>query len=162
MSESRYMTAQVCLNGHSTTDAIEQSPELTAQFCAQCGSETLTECPSCKTPIRGHYHVPGFFSLGEYQAPSYCHGCGQPFPWTAERLKAAKEHAGELEGLDAAERAQLQDAINDISKDGPRTELGATRFKKLMRKAGQTAASGLYKVALDLATDGAKKLLLGP
>jgi hypothetical protein len=33
----------------------------------------------------------------------------------AERLRAAREHASELEGLDAAERVQLQDAI-DVSR----------------------------------------------
>ena len=121
--------------------------------------------------LRNDYGVPALrggdsghcdlISTAEYEPPNYCHGCGNPFPWAAERIKAAKEHAGELEGLDPAERALLQEAIEDLAQDGPRTALGASRFKKLTQKAGQSAGSGLYKIAVDLASETAKKLLLG-
>ena len=60
-----------------------------------------------------------------------------------------------------AEKLQLQSAIEDLASDGPRTELAVTRFKQLMMKAGQSVGTGLYKVAIDLASEAAKKTLLG-
>jgi len=77
------------------------------------------------------------------------------------KLEAAKEHAGEIEGLDAAEREQLQAAIEDLTTDGARTELAATRFKRLMRKAGQTASGGLYRLVVEVASEAAKKAIFG-
>jgi len=45
-----------------------------------------------------------------------------------------------------------------LAAGGPRTELAASRFKSLMGKAGQ---GGLYKVVLDVATEAAKKAIMG-
>jgi hypothetical protein len=47
--------------------------------------------------------------------PSYCHSCGTAFPWTVAKIAAAKEHAAEIEGLDEAERKELQEAIGDLA-----------------------------------------------
>src|SRR5690348_2780304 len=112
----RYLTAQICMNGHVITSGIEISPEMRANFCATCGSATISACPSCQTPIRGVYHVPGFFSIADhYDAPNHCYNCGAVLPWTKAKLEAAKEHALELEGLNDADKTQLQGAIEDIA-----------------------------------------------
>jgi hypothetical protein len=74
-------------------------------------------------------------------------------------MLAAKEHAAEIEGLNDGERKQLQGAIDDLAADGPKTHLAASRFKRLMQKAGQTAGSGLYKFVLDVVSETAKKAL---
>jgi len=95
-------------------------------------------------------------------APSYCHGCGRAFPWTTAKIKAAKEYAAEIEGLDDAERKQLQQAIDDLAAGGPRTELAASRFKRLMKKAGVAVGGRVYKVFVDVASDVAKKAIMGP
>jgi hypothetical protein len=55
--EDGYQTAAVCVRGHAATDSVELSPDLASKFCKQCGGEILTACPSCHSPIRGHYHV---------------------------------------------------------------------------------------------------------
>jgi hypothetical protein len=157
MRASHYQTAEVCVNGHATTSAIERSPELTAKFCPSCGAETIRKCPSCSAPIRGYYDIPGIFDLAEY----HCYNCGTAFPWTQAKLEAAKEHAADLEGLDEREKAQLQAAIDDLAARGARTEIAASRFKQLMKKAGQTVGGGLYKVVLDVASEAAKKLIVG-
>jgi len=44
---SYYHTAQICLNGHIINESIEEYPEKNEKFCSLCGSETITECPSC-------------------------------------------------------------------------------------------------------------------
>jgi hypothetical protein len=93
--------------------------------------------------------------------PNHCHECGTAFPWTAEQLAAAKEHAAELDGLDEAERLQLQGAIDDLAAGGPRTELAVSRFKNLMGKASEAVGSGLYKIVLDVASEAAKKEIMG-
>jgi hypothetical protein len=160
--ESRYLTAQICLNGHPITSAMEDAPELAAKFCTVCGAATISACLDCNASIRGYYHVPGVISLSDnYAPPNHCHNCGKAFPWTKAKLEAAKEHALEIDGLNDNEKAQLQGAIEDLAAGGARTELGVTRFKKLMKKAGQTVGSGLYKVAIDVASEAAKKLLTG-
>jgi hypothetical protein len=92
---------------------------------------------------------------------SYCYSCGTAFPWTTVKIAAAKEHAAEIEGLDDAERKQLQDAIEDLAASGPRTDLAASRFKRFMKKAGVAVGNGLYKVVLEVASDAAKKALMG-
>jgi hypothetical protein len=160
--ESRYMTAEVCLSGHVITSAIERAPEMTSKFCATCGAGTIHACPSCGTAIRGDYEVPGVVAIGfTYRPPNHCHNCGAAFPWTTAKIEAAQEHAAEIEGLDAAEKEQLQGAIADLAAGGARTELAASRFKRLMKKAGQTVGSGLYKVVVDVATEAAKKAIIG-
>jgi len=83
------------------------------------------------------------------------------FPWTQARIQAAKEYAAELEGLNAQELEQLSATIDDLTTSGPRTELAVTRFKRFMAKAGQAVGSGLYKIVVDVASEAAKKALIG-
>jgi hypothetical protein len=40
---------------------------------------------------------------------------GKPFPWTAEKIEAAKSLADELENLSAEDRAALKIAIDDVA-----------------------------------------------
>ena len=160
-SESQYMSAEVCLNGHPTTGGIEYSPELIAKFCATCGAETIRTCPSCKATIRGDYYVPGFLSTVEYIPPNHCFNCGAAFPWKTAKVNAAKEQVADNEELDATEKEQLQRAIDDLATGGARTVLAASRFKRLMKKAGETVGGGLYKIVVDVASEAAKKALMG-
>jgi hypothetical protein len=76
-------------------------------------------------------------------------------------VEAAKEQVADIEELDASEKEQLQAAIDDLASGGVRTELAASRFKRLMKKAGQTVGGGLYKIVLDVASEAAKKTLMG-
>lgn len=159
--QSRYLTAQVCLNGHTSTDRLERSPESSENFCSSCGAATIRACPTCNTPIRGEYYVPGVVCVGfGYAPPGYCHNCGKAFPWTIAKIAAAKDFASELDGLDNQEKDLLKATIDDLAVDGAKTELAVTRFKKLMKKAGQAVGSGLYKVVVDVASEAAKKLLV--
>ncbi|QXG79671.1 DUF2321 domain-containing protein [Rhodospirillum rubrum] len=155
-----YLTAQVCGNGHHTTSSVEHSPNLMANFCDKCGSETMTKCPSCSTKIRGKYYVDDFAIIGQnYTAPSFCHACGKAFPWTTTKIEAAKEMVEEIDELSPDEREKLKGAIDDIVIEGARTELGANRFKKLLTKMGSASASAMRDIVVDVISETAKKII---
>jgi len=156
-----YTTAQICLNGHTITTSAGTHPEFDSKFCDECGAATIMECQQCRTKIRGYYHTPGLsipLGLG-YVPPKFCHNCGKPYPWTDAKLAAAKEFTSEIEGLDAEEREILSKSIEDLVKDSPNIEVAALRFKKLVAKAGKSAAEGFKNILINLVSEAAKKLL---
>ena len=161
--QGRYLTAEVCENGHPTTGAIEQAPERSIKFCDQCGAKTIQACPSCNAPIRGSYLIMDGIYLADapYFRPNHCHNCGAGFPWTTAKVEAAKEYVTDIEGLDDTEKAQLQGAIVDLAAGGARTELAANRFKKLVAKAGQKVGGSLYGIVVDVLSEAAKKAITG-
>lgn len=77
-----YDTRQVCINGHEITSMANSHPEYTKKRCPECGSETITTCPSCKSMIQGYHHVPGVIGFFDSELPAHCHECGEPYPWT--------------------------------------------------------------------------------
>ena len=156
-----YRTAQICQNGHVITSA-DTSPGLSAPFCRQCGSKTITKCPDCSANIRGYYHVDGVVSLGEhYGAPAFCHACGKPYPWTAAKLEGARELADELHELTTEEREKLKGTLDDLVRDTPRTQVASTRFKRIMSKVGASSASAMRDIIVDVLSESAKKMILG-
>jgi len=80
---------------------------------------------------------------GVLRTPANCHKCGEPYPWTAEKISAAKTLADEVEGLTAEDRAKLKSALDDISAGGPRAEAGAARVKRMIGKAGTAVGQAL-------------------
>ena len=153
-----YMTAELCLNGHVISGDVENEPEKTSKFCSQCGAETVHACPNCTVPLRGD-HIYHDTITWMIDTPKYCYSCGTAFPWTSAKIAAAKEHAGEIEGLDEADRKQLQEVIDDVAADGPRTNLAVSRFKRFLTKAGPAVGNVAYKIVVDVASDAAKKLI---
>jgi hypothetical protein len=155
----RYATAEVCRNGHPTTDDIQDYPERREPFCSDCGAATITACETCKTAIRGDYQVSGVVVVAIYHPPAFCFKCGNPFPWSSAKLLAAQDLAGELEGISDSERAVLNESIADLTRDTPKTEVAAMRVKKILKKASGAALGGLQKVLVDIASETAKKAL---
>lgn len=154
-----YRTAEVCLNGHHTTGNIETSPERRSRYCSKCGSETITQCPSCSVDIRGYHFAPGVIAVGSYSPPKYCHACGRPLPWTEGKISAAQELVEELEELSESERSTLKESILELTQDSPRTELASLRYKRLIAKSGKVVGQALNSVVASIATEGAKNLL---
>lgn len=161
MSDSYYDTAQICLNGHIINTMAASSPQSNQKYCADCGAQTLTECPGCNLPIRGHSNVPEVFGFFDYDKPNYCHNCGKPYPWTVTSLEAARELADELENLSFEERQQLKDSFPDLVKATPKTVVAETRFKKLMKKAGSDAYDGMKSILVDVVSEAVKKSVFG-
>jgi hypothetical protein len=145
------MYAIYCRNGHyiGLVEGSYFSEGATQAFCTKCGAETLQGCLSCNAQIPHPRY-------GSDQA-AYCGSCGKPFPWTETALAAAKEYTDELEALNDDEKATLKASFDDLTVDTPRTELAASRFKRIMGKIGPAAGDVLTKIMVNVATEAAKK-----
>ena len=115
------------------------------KFCNECGEQTLNACARCHAAIRTG------------KKPAYCGNCGQAFPWTETALNAAKEYTDELEQLSLEEKAILKTTLDDLTKDTPRTEIAAHRFKKFISKMGPVAGEVFKKIVIEVGTEAAKK-----
>jgi hypothetical protein len=160
--------AQICANGHLITAAANQNPERKQPFCSSCGAETLTACPSCGKPIRGarcaqvHNYLMNTWDTAVDNLtaiPAHCSECGAAFPWTSARLAVLKELAGELEGLSDDERETLKNSLDDLTTDTPKTEVAASKVKRLVAKSGKVAADALNKIIVTVATECAKRII---
>ena len=156
-----YDTAQICVNGHVVTDKFVKSPEVGRKFCEKCGAPTITNCQACSAIIRGFHHLEHVSYSADYKLPSFCPDCGKPYPWTEAKIQAAYELTEEMENLSDEEKELLSRSIDDLITDSPRTELAATRFKKLLVKVGEPAAYALRTLVVDIASETAKKLIQG-
>jgi hypothetical protein len=153
-----YDDAQICLNGHVINTYAASQPEHNSPRCKNCGAQTITECPKCKTKIRGHFHIPGVVSfLGPEPPPAFCFQCGEAYPWTAARLSAAREYVRELDRLDENEKGILSRSLDDLVRDTPNTSVAVLRFKKLAAKAGSVALEGLKSILVDVVVETAKR-----
>lgn len=152
-----YDVAQICLNGHCITSFSTDFPEHCEDFCSKCGQRTIKACEKCKAAIRGGLR--DVMSLAEYVVPAFCQKCGASYPWTETRLSVAAEMTKELDGLNNEEKTLLASSLDDLVREGPRTTLAATRFKKIVAKAGGAAAESLKKILVDIASETAKKIL---
>jgi hypothetical protein len=160
MRSGKFDTAQICLNGHVVTTQYSKMPEQRQGFCDKCGQPTITACTTCYTAIKGNYHNPGVVKLGSaYTAPTFCHGCGEPFPWTWTALNAAKELVSELDDLSEKEKSIIKSSIDDMIRDTPRTTLAATRFKELTTKAGTEAVKGFKSILVNIMPEMAKNIV---
>lgn len=97
-----------------------------------------------------------------YGVPSFCRSCGSPYPWTEQKLRAAKELLENAKPLAAEEKAAFDADINDIARDAPRTQAAAIRIKGLLAKIPGAVGSALRDIAVDVASEAAKKIILGP
>ena len=161
MSDSYYDTAQICLNGHVVNSMASSSPQSNQNYCDECGAQTITACQECKASIRGYYHVPGVIGFFDYNKPAYCFNCGKAYPWTASSIEAASELADELEILTKEEKQQLKDSFPDLIKNTPKTAVAETHFKKLIRKAGTEAYTGMKSILINVVSEAVKKSVFG-
>ncbi len=161
MGSGSYSKAQVCVNGHVVNDWTEAFPEKLENYCHICGAKTIMNCQKCSASIRGFHHVPGVISLSHYVTPRFCHNCGEPFPWTESRLKAAKELVGEATMLSSTEKEELSMSIEDMVMDTPNAQVATVRYKRLITKAGQTIANGARDIIVDIVSESIKKALWG-
>jgi hypothetical protein len=153
---SGYDVAQVCINGHVANSSSQDFPQFNKKYCDECGAPTIIDCPNCHTSIRGNYRE----SLSiDYKPPRFCFNCGHPFPWTAAKIQAAHDLTLELENLSQEDRQMLDKSIDDLIKDSPATSVAATRFKKIMLKAGAGTAAMFREILVDVASEAAKKML---
>lgn len=157
-----YRIAEVCPNGHVSTSAADRNPELREKYCSLCGEATLTACPKCTQPIRGYFHVDGVISAGSYyEPPSFCHACGNAFPWTERKISGAIELLQAGSDLTPTEIEQVRSDLSELTKDSPKTPAASLRFKKVLSKVGATVASGVKDIIVDILSEATKKAIWG-
>jgi hypothetical protein len=78
-----------------------------------------------------------------------------------EKLAAAKDLADELDEVNADDRAKLKVAIDEVAGGGPRAEVGAARIKRILGKTGTAVGKAFWQITVDVASEAAKKILLG-
>lgn len=157
---SYYDVAQVCINGHLVNDRYRGRPQHNKRFCTKCGAQTIAKCPACGADIQGDYIVEGVITIGAEPPPppAFCHNCGKPFPWTEARLEAMRELTQEVGEL-GDEREKLVGSLPDLVVDTPRTQLAAARWRKALAKVGDQVKPAIMQMLIEIATEGAKKLL---
>jgi hypothetical protein len=91
--------------------------------------------------------------------PAYCPDCGEAFPWTKEKLKAAHDLIEELDELTRDEKARLNESISELAHDSAQTPVAVTRIKKIALKIGKGSWTLLEKIITDVASDTVKKTI---
>jgi hypothetical protein len=91
-----YDVALICLNGHLINDYASTHDENNQPFCDDCGAATVVKCEKCGWLIRGARTGEAALYYPNYFVPAFCIFCGEPHPWTAAKVTAAKELADEL------------------------------------------------------------------
>lgn len=120
------------------------------------------QCSHCAASIRGEYHVEGVFGFGlDYQPPAFCHNCGKAFSWTERKIASAVELVEVGAELPEAELEQFRADLSELTRDSPRTQVAALRFKKVMKKVGTSVASGVRDIVVDVISEAAKKSIWG-
>jgi hypothetical protein len=153
--------ALICLNGHVVNDSSRTRSDFNKKFCDRCGEPAIDACPACKKPIKGAYHSDVVVIGFEMSAPSFCQECGKPFSWTERKLAAAKELAEELEGLTAEDKEKLKASLDDLIREGPRTEPAKLKFKNVMRKVGKESYEVMKTAVSDLVSETIRKSIFG-
>ena len=155
-----YDTAQVCRNGHVRNPGIHNSPQSTERYCSDCGAATVTQCEHCHQSIRGT--LQGVVSFGLAEAPSFCHGCGRPYPWTEQALEAARTLISEEMQLEPADQASLVAAVDELVRDTPKTQVAAMTYRRLVKRAAAGTGEVLKEALKSIIAEGAKRALFGP
>jgi hypothetical protein len=67
--------------------------------------------------------------------------------------------AADLLSLNDEERAVLVQSLPDLISENPRTAVAATKFKRMVVKAGSEAGDLFKKILVDVASETAKKII---
>jgi len=159
MNDNWYDTAQICTNGHVINEQLISSPHINKKFCDRCGAPTITKCQYCRATIKGAYCTRS--TTSSFTRPSFCPNCGKPYPWTEAKLKSAHELADSLEDLSSEEREIVKKSFDDIVQDTPQTAVAAKKIKRLLAKVSKIAAEQIRKLVVEIASETAKKIILG-
>jgi len=74
---------------------------------------------------------------------------------------AAREYTDELEELSIEDKTVLKATFTDLTVDSPKTEIAASRFKRILQKLTPDVAEIIRKMIVDIASETTVKLLKG-
>lgn len=152
-----YDPAQICKNKHLITPYADIDKHVLEKFCSICGAETIVACPYCSEFIRGKDI--DIKDREAYKIPSYCHECGQPYPWTKSALEAIAAIIEEDEEITSDDKVRLTESLPDIISENPKTQLAVVRFKKAFKVAGKFTADAMRQFIIDFGSEVVVKQL---
>jgi hypothetical protein len=141
-ADALYCEAQICMQGD--VQSSDGTPFDPSGHCTKCGSECIHHCLSCKTPIRGKMK----YSSATYDCPSFCHGCGRPYPWMDDKLRTAKDLLFHDDKLTFEERKELWGLLQYVMSN-PKADLAPAKSKLISIKI-QKAAEPIKDFITDL------------
>jgi len=158
----RHDVAQVCLNGHIVNGASEMRAHCNARYCQRCGGKVIESCMTCGASIRGQLvGLNQVLGADMDAAPHFCHECGDPYPWTAQALTAARELIEGVDGLSDDDRHAASSDLEDLIRDTPRTPVAAARFSAVLSKVGGATAAAMQDLLMDVVAESAKRTIWG-
>jgi hypothetical protein len=127
-----YCEAQICVRGDvQSSDGASFDPN---GHCTKCGAPCIDRCPKCKTPIRGRER----YSAAAYECPSFCPGCGHPYPWMEDKLATAHDLLFHAEKLTHEEKVELWDLLHYVMAN-PTAELAKGKMALIKIKMEKAA-----------------------
>lgn len=170
--------ALICANGHVISSYLELQPAFQTKKCVDCGADTIDSCLICHASIRGKvyskieqcvssnqftgrktYDKRTIITKIPYRIPSYCHECGNPYPWTKASLEAGKKLILEMDELTNEEKGNFSNGLPAILSDTPSSPVAITRIKKYLSKVKPALSDGFKQIFFGLATEAAKKAI---
>lgn len=151
-----YDIGQICLSGHIINGSYNEFPEYSKEYCPKCGEKTIICCPKCNNYIQGDHH--NFYSAIS-NPPAFCPYCGEPYPWTKEKLDSTNELLSLESALSQEELDYFKQNLNSVLIDTPKTKLVATKLKLAINKTSSVVGSALRDILVDIASETAKKII---
>ncbi len=78
-----------------------------------------------------------------------------------EKIDAAVELAEITANLSNDEVKQFRSDLEELTKNSPKAQVSAYRFKETMKKVGSATASGVRDIVVDVLSETAKKIIWG-
>ncbi len=158
----RHHQAIICENGHIITDSTTIEKEKADNYCQKCGAKGLRYCSYCKYIIRGRRFTPTPYGpptvIHLHRAPRFCYNCGNQYPWTEQKIEAAKEKIDLLD-ISKPDKEFLTDSIDAIIIETPKTEVAAIKVNKKLTEIGKAAAMSIRELFVDIAARTAAEVL---
>jgi hypothetical protein len=148
--DQRYWTAQICSAGHVQNSGTRVIP---AEKYCECGAETIHQCPSCNSNIKGALR--GYLLK---KPPMGCLKCGNQYPWA----QAAREKVSQVineSALTVAEKQEAKTDLDEILKNTPGAESAARRTHGRLTKMGGALRSAYLDYVVPLASETLAKIL---
>jgi hypothetical protein len=160
-----YGSAEYCERGDLTCECLPPGVQQRNARCEECGSKTLSVCPSCGTTILGHRVVGPDETRGGTRwhgplmkpRPRYCRGCGKPFPWTTRALETVALRINETEAPDT-EKLAAHEAAEAAFLGAPFVPQPADQLGAFFRKYGPAAWTEVKDIGLTFAAKVFKEM----
>ena len=156
--QTGYDEGEACENGHQINGDVIGSPEESSPFCPECGAATMRGCRHCDALLRGYMRG---IVTGDWTLHAYCYNCGKPYPWTEAGIQAAKDLLELEASLSQEDREVLTTSLDAVTRDTPQTAVAAKRINLVLGRVPGQAATVVRDVILGVATEAAKRAILG-